>query len=237
MGKGKNKDKKKEREKERDRRERNSWEFFDSACRLFLFRKKPEHTVMHHKIYTIYRFVFVQIIWSTLSVHSWSTNFSRILLSLSFFLFSFSLTVCICGIWYTEGQRVRRKFFCSTICKWYFRKVISRRTETFLFATVWFFRGNTLVSNFSVSSRKREIYNVWSGRRVDKEWERVQRPSFRVLCARSRYQNTITRVATAFVNILQRYFLRCLSSCHGTRGIFRIRFSLITAKVIRQPIH
>ena len=158
-------------------------------------------------------------------------------LSLFFFLFSFSLTVCICGIWYTEGQRVRRKFFCSTICKWYFRKVISRRTETFLFATVWFFRGNTLVSNFSVSSRKREIYNVWSGRRVDKEWERVQRPSFRVLCARSRYQNTITRVATAFVNILQRYFLRCLSSCHGTRGIFRIRFSLITAKVIRQPIH
>ena len=54
--------KKKERKKEIGEKEtRENFSILPVGF-LFLFRKKPEHTVMHHKIYTIYRFVFVQII-------------------------------------------------------------------------------------------------------------------------------------------------------------------------------
>lgn len=149
MGKGKNKDKK---EKERDRRERNSWEFSILPIGCFFF-EKPEHTVMHHKIYTIYRFVFVQIIWSTLSVHD-DVRIFHISFSL-FFLFS-RFRLCIC-IWYIEGQRVRRESFVPR-CKWYFRKVISGRcAEQRRFCSQW--------CDFSEATRLCQISRFLRGER------------------------------------------------------------------------
>lgn len=152
MGKGKNKDKK---EKERDRRERNSWEFSILPIGCFFF-EKPEHTVMHHKIYTIYRFVFVQIIWSTLSMIR-TMMYEFFTFPSLFFFYSLVFAYHMYMYWYIEGQRVRRESFVPR-CKWYFRKVISGRcAEQRRFCSQW--------CDFSEATRLCQISRFLRGER------------------------------------------------------------------------
>lgn len=125
---------------------------FDSAYRLFLFRKTWTHSYASQDIHNISFHVCTNNLIHVKCAR-WCTNFSHFLLSF-FFILSFSLMYMY---WCIEGQRVRRESFVPR-CKWYFRKVISGRcAEQRRFCSQW--------CDFSEATRLCQISRFLRGER------------------------------------------------------------------------